>query len=1081
MKNQFCTIAAVAFCLVLFAGTTRANAASMADDTNAPAAEAATLSGKIVDAVTQEPIAGVRVEGFGFERCTAMTGEDGLFTIKVPSTVTSLYISTPGYNSTIIAAREPQGGLVVKLYDEKFGSFVSKEFDITSKANATIDLTTATTMESEVEKQIGAEVRTITRSGTPAMGAIMMIQGINSINTSSQPLIILDGVMQDIQDSYSAVHDGFFNNILAGIDPNDIESIEVLKNGTSIYGAKGGNGVILINTRRGHSMATRIEANISGGFTMQPTLPTMMDASQYRIYANELMGGVTTSENARFPFLWDYDNYYYNMYHNQTDWTKYVYREAWSQNYKVNVQGGDEAAMYNFSLGYSDGDATVNCNDFNRLNIRFNTDIILADNLKTRFDIAYSRNNRNLRDDGINADLTSGPVSAPGFLSLIKSPFLSPYKYNSDGTLSPSLEAADTYANIDVNTRNNSLANPLTFFEHAEGNNKNVQEYTVFDVTVAPEWKIKPNFVIEGLFNYTLHRTNEKYFRPMTSSPNFYIAGLGYSQNEVRSFFSKESSVNADLHVDWNKRMGDHYLDVFGGVRYSNFAYDFTFQSCHNTGNDKLPDISSSYDFLDEDGDDPVWRNMAWYANADYNFRGKYFLQASLAAETSSRFGREIDGALHVGGVSWGLFPSFQAGWMASAEPWFNVPFIQMLKFNGGIDWTGNDNISSNAAFAYFSTVKYQDRAMGLVLSNIENQSIQWETTRRLNLGFDMVAFSDRIRLHGDLFANNTSNLLTLKNLNSITGLQSYWCNDGALQNRGFDLGVEARIVNQKDWKWSMGISAGHYNNKITSLPTTQTFANGKNGTLEGYTTSIYDATIITAIGQSAGVFYGFQTDGVYASDTDVPSQNGELLSTQNTATGVKEYFGAGDVKFIDQNGDNVINDADRVVIGNPNPTLFGNIHSELCYKNFTLSGTFNYNLGNSLYNYQRCLLESGSNFYNQTVAVCNRWKNEGDVTSMPKATYGDPLGNNRFSDRWIEDGSYLRLSELQLSYKVPVSYSWLQGLTVWGAANNLFTVTRYLGGDPEFSFSNNPLYQGIDCGLLPQSRSFHVGVKINL
>ena len=201
-------------------------------------------------------------------------------------------------------------------------------------------------------------------------------------------------------------------------------------------------------------------------------------------------------------------------------------------------------------------------------------------------------------------------------------------------------------------------------------------------------------------------------------------------------------------------------------------------------------------------------------------------------------------------------------------------------------------------------------------------------------------------------------------------------------------------------------------------------------------------------------------------------------LKTQDVATGVLTPFEAGDVKFVDQNGDGMINLDDRVIIGNPNPDFYGNISSNLIFKNLSLSATVNYSLGNDVYNYQRALLESGSSFYNQTVAVTNRWKVEGQQTDMPRASYGDPKGNNRFSDRWIEDGSYLRLKDVTLSYKVPVSDSWL---TVWCAGTNLLTLTNYLGSDPEFSFSNNVLYQGIDNGLLGQSRSFHVGVKINL
>ena len=186
-------------------------------------------------------------------------------------------------------------------------------------------------------------------------------------------------------------------------------------------------------------------------------------------------------------------------------------------------------------------------------------------------------------------------------------------------------------------------------------------------------------------------------------------------------------------------------------------------------------------------------------------------------------------------------------------------------------------------------------------------------------------------------------------------------------------------------------------------------------------------------------------------------------------------------MKFVENKIDNVIDENDRFVIGDPNPDVFGNIQSSLTFRHFTLDATFNYVYGNDIYNYQRSILESADRFYNQTVAVTNRWRTEGDVTTMPKANYGDPLGNNRFSDRWIEDGSFLRLKNLTLSYNVPVNFTWLQGLKFWCAANNVFTLTNYLGNDPEFSCSNNVLFQGIDTGLLGQSRSFHVGVKINL
>lgn len=1047
------------------------------------------ISGTVIDAVTKEPIPGVRVEALGNNRYTTMTKADGCFTIKVPEHVVSLYVSTLGYESVIIKARQ-KGDITVALYDESFSSYVENGFDVTSVSEASFDMAKSTTLETELQKQLGAQVRTINRSGTVGIGGLMMMQGINSINTSVQPLIVLNGVVQDLQDGYSAIHDGFFNNTLAAIDVNDIEKITVLNNATSIYGARGANGVILIDTKRGHSMATRIDAQAFASFTMKPRLPQMMNAEQYRIYANELVGsyGYSSEYIKSLPFLSDdQGKYYYKTYHNETDWADYVYQNAWAQNYRVNVQGGDEAAMYNFSLGFADGASTVKSNDFNRLNIRFNTDVNLAKNLTTRFDIAYSRISRDLRDDGIRADLTAGPVVSPGFLALIKSPFLSPYTYNNSGQLTGAYSGADTFAP----GTNNSYANPLAIFEYGDGNNKNNQEYTVFDVTIAPELTLGKGWTISTLFNYTLHRTSEKYFRPMTGTPAFLIPvyDLGFlqvgltSQNEVRSFFSKEEAIYNDTRVTWEKKYGNHNFYAIGGFRFSNFAYDSNLASCHNTGNDKLPDVKSSYDFAQTDGAYDVWRNMSYYANVDYNFRNKYYLQGGLAAETSSRFGRDTNGGIKLGGVCWGIFPSLQAGWLASSESFFNVDFIDYLKLTAGIDWSGNDNISNSAAFCYHQNVQYSSKMMGLVIGNIENQSIQWETTRRVNAGLDLHAFNNRLRLTGNFFHNVTNNLLTLKILDPLAGLDYVWSNGGALQNTGAYVNANVRVLNAKNWKWEVGASVGTYKNVVTELPDQTVFQSEKDGVLRGYTSEIYDGTILTAVGQSAGVFFGYETDGVFATTAEAyDAEKGDWrLYTEDVNTGVLTPFEAGDVKFVDQNNDGKINESDRVIIGNPNPDIYGNISSNLIYKNFSLSATFNYSLGNDVYNYQRSLLESGSSFYNQTLAVTNRWRVEGHETDIPKATYGDPLGNNRFSDRWIEDGSYLRLKDVTLSYKIPVSASWLQGLTVWCAGTNLLTFSKYLGSDPEFSFSNNVLFQGIDNGLLGQSRSFHLGVKINL
>ena len=291
------------------------------------------------------------------------------------------------------------------------------------------------------------------------------------------------------------------------------------------------------------------------------------------------------------------------------------------------------------------------------------------------------------------------------------------------------------------------------------------------------------------------------------------------------------------------------------------------------------------------------------------------------------------------------------------------------------------------------------------------------------------------------------------------------------MKNTGFEFGFTAKPVVAKDWRVEVGATVGHYKNEVTKLPDGD------------FITTVYGADMITSVGNPVGLFYGYKTDGVFSTDAEAKAAgNGDYLYMEDAA-GNKQNFVAGDVHFVDMTGEGRIDENDRVVIGDPNPDIYGNIFAKVNWKDLTLSLGFNYSLGNDVFNYQRSILNSGSTFYNQQVASTNHWRYEGQQADLPRAIFGDPMANNRFSDRWIEDGSYLRLKTVNLSYRVPVpgTWTWLQGLTIWAEAQNLVTLTKYLGSDPEFSIGNGVYYQGIDCGNLAQGRSISLGVKINL
>ena len=1038
-----------------------------------------TIKGVVLDQASKAPLAGIQLQALGHQRYTAMTDEKGEFTIKVPTFTTSLYVYAPEFLSQQVAVNSNEEGQNIRILmlSDKFEKMYDQTTTITAE-NGFESTATAVSIDGEIANKLGADIRSIMRSGALDGGASMFIRGLNSITSNAQPLIVVDGIEMDMQRNRGSLHLGQFTNILANISPDDIASVKVLKNATALYGARGANGVILIDTKRGHSMATRIDANVSVGVSLVPQLPTMMNAAQYRTYATEILGTIedVQKRDIQFRFLNDDPNYYYyNVYHNDIDWSDYIYREGMTQNYSVNVQGGDDVGMYNLSVGYMESDAPVEETSFNRMNVRFNTDISITEKLSARFDMGISRTNVSVFDDGFGADLSASAITSPTALSLIKAPIVSPYQYNKmvGGFTSLLSNYDDIYYQI-YNDDRFALANPVAIVENANGDNKNKAENTLFNVLLAPKYEFSKNLSLSGVVSYMLNRNAQRYYRPYEGVPPFAISDLGTVTSKVTSMFAKETNFLGSLRLDWNRQFGKHGLAAYAGFRYNYFSYDNSDLSTEYTGvtNDKNPALSAGSGYADVVGVNDVWKTIQWFGNVDYNFMNRYFLTLSLLGEANSRFGDNAD-AFDMFGVQWAIFPSVQAGWVVSNEKWFpkNVG-IDYLRLNAGFDISGNDDISNYAARTSYTAVKFNGTLMGAQLTNIGNDKIKWESTQKLNFGFQANFLNNRLGVDFNYFIHNTTDLLTLKAFsNPIGGINNYWTNGGELKNTGYEFTLSGKPVVSKDWRVELGASVGHYKNEITKLPDGD------------FVTSIYGADLLTSVGNPVGLFYGYKTSGVFATDAEAKAAGNNDYLYMEDAAGNKHNFVAGDVHFADITGDGKIDVDDRTIIGDPNPDIYGNIFAKVNWKDLTLSLGFNYSLGNDVFNYQRSILNSGSTFYNQQVASVNHWRYEGHKTDMPRAVFGDPMGNNRFSDRWIEDGSYLRLKTVNLSYQVPVpgTWTWLQGLTIWAEAQNLVTLTKYLGSDPEFSIGNGVYYQGIDCGNLAQGRSFTLGVKINL
>ncbi len=1036
--------------------------------------EMRTVKGRVVNALTKAPVPGVIVRTAEIEGYSKLTAEDGTYELKVPVFASALSVDAPDYNLAVIGLQGDTQQYDILLYPTTFLRDYAAATNVTGDAAMPQNgYTNALNIKEEVQSQLGAQVYTINRSGTPGMGSVMFIQGLNSLNVNAQPLVVIDGVIIEQQYGREMIHSGFYNDILNNINPMDIENVTILRNGTALYGAKGANGVVLIKTRRNKSMATRITASLSAGVSLEPKLISMMDAEQYRGYASELLKSTGTRIN-EFKFLNEDPNYYYYpQYHNNTNWKDYVYRTAVTQNYGINIEGGDNTANYNLSVGYTMAQSTLKYNNMNRLSIRFNTDLKLSYKFNVRFDASFANQTRNIRDDGAPAGYEEGTPTSPAFLAYVKSPFLSPYTYGRGVMSKTHIDIEDeTYLDEALHYYGNynwKLSNPLALNEYADAENKNRLENSLFNLSVCPEYRFNANFSLREHFSYNLVNTNEKYYIPINGVPSYYVASINdYRDNEVRSLASKQNSVMSDTRATWSNRYGAHSIQLLGGARVLWENYTRTNQWGYNTGSDKTPHMHAGLLNRDASGTNDSWNSVAWYAQANYNWLSRYYVQANLTAESSSRFGSEADG-LKAFDTVWGIFPSVQAAWVMSNETWLaKVKAIDYLRLSAGYDVSGNDDIDYYAARSYFRASRFMTEISGLSLDGIGNTEIQWETTKRINVGLDTRLLNNRLSLSFNWFSSHTSNLLMFQSLNFLSGLDQNWSNGGELKNKGFDASAAFKVIALRDWQWQVGASIGHYKNTITELADNAQYIDN----------TLYGGTIRSQVGEAANLFYGFKTKGVFATSEEA-QQAGLYILGDNGID--RNYFQAGDLCFEDVDGNHEINDADRQIIGDPNPDFYGNLFTTLAYKRFKLDVRFNYSMGNDVYNYMRSQTEGGNRFMNQSTALLARWQIEGQQTSIPRASFQDPMGNARFSDRWIEDGSYLKLKSVTLSYNLPLNSEFIQGLQFWVQGNNLLTFTKYLGTDPEFSMTSSVIGQGIDLGLLGQSRSFVAGVKINL
>jgi len=1015
------------------------------------------VKGIVKDAKTKAGLSGINVVVKGYS--AAITNNDGTFEINVPHLQALLSVGGQEFQTKMYPLKNRDSGLEVFLSE----AYYSPTYQIgnlptgqesqygSTKAVSIVNFKT-NQWSSPVKESVGdflqgrvAGLNSVRKSGVPGAGAYLTLRGFTSLYGSNKPLIIVDGMIYDDEDYGSGIIQNNSSSPLENLDVKDIENITVLKDDSALYGTKGANGVLIINTTRATELTTKIDFTMYGSANETPNQLPVMEANAYRTHISQLEAsrGLTQDQIANLPYMNDnpLSSGYYK-YHNETNWQDRVFKSSISQNYFLKIRGGDDIAKYGLSVGYLNNEGIVEGSQSTRYSTRLNAALRLTKKLSVDANMSFINNLQDQRDQGF------AYKTSPVYLALTKAPFLGANVFDALGNMSPNLSDTDDF----------NISNPRAILDNGIGINKNYRFFGNFNF----KYVINDAWNVNTLFGLTYNKERETFFISDKGVADI-ILPTAIGKNRSGSEVQILNSLYTDTYANYFKKIReDHNIDVRFGFRTQKNHSESDLGLGYNSATDDFTSVGAGSNLLRQVGGAlGEWNWLNIYASGSYNYRDKYFLTTSYAVDGSSRFGDDLDGK-----NKFSLMTSITGAWLVSSENFMkDSKTINYLKLRGTISESGNDDIGNFTAQKYYVSQNLLG-VQGLVRGNIGNPNLQWERIKKINLGADFGLFNERLNLSMDVYGKKTANMIVYETISGLSGFDYMVSNNGAMRTFGAELSLNARVINSPDFTFDFGLNLATYKNKVQALPNGDIF------------TQFGGATYRTSVGSDANIFYGLQTNGVYATTTDAQADglsrrltNGELVP-----------FKGGDMRFTDSNDDKVIDDNDRMEIGNPNPDLTGSFTTNFTYKRFSLQGLFSFSVGNDLYNGVRYNLEKMSGYENQSVAVENRWRAEGQITDIPKAVWRDPMGNSSFSDRWIEDGSYLRLKTLVIGYDFNVEkYNYIKAIKIYATANNLFTLTDYLGYDPEFSATSSIFGQGADVGLTPQFRTFQLGLRLGL
>ncbi|MBP6460240.1 MAG: SusC/RagA family TonB-linked outer membrane protein [Crocinitomicaceae bacterium] len=1013
------------------------------------------VKGVVKNARTKLALSGINVAVEGFS--AAITKNDGSFEIRVPNLEAILKISSEDFQAKVYALKKQESGIEIFL-NEPYYAPAYQMANLPSGQKMQYDNTGATAVEdfkklqwsSPVNESVGgflqgkvAGLNVVRNSGTPGAGNYLSLRGFNSLYASNKPLIIVDGMIYDDEDYGSGIIQNNVSSPLTNIDVKDIEDVTVIKDGSALYGTKGANGVINITTTRATELSTKIDFTMYGGVNQAPDQLPLLGADAYRTHLTQLEAsrGLTQQQIAALPYMNDeVGSVGYYKYHNNTNWQDKVFKSSVNQNYFLKIRGGDDIAKFGLSVGYLDSKGVVDLTYAQRYSTRLNAALRLTNKLTVDANLSFVNNIQSQWNQGF------AYKTSPLYLALTKSPFLTDHTVDDLGEVSPNLADVDYF----------NVGNPMAVLTNGFGTNKNYR----FFGNLKFKYALNKAWDINSILGLTFNKERENFFIPDFGVADIILPtaiGTNRSGSEVQNFKSLYTDTYANYFKNFNN---DHNVDLRIGFRTQSNKSESDLGLGYNASTDDFTSVGAGSNLLRQVGGAlGEWNWVNVYASGSYNYRHKYFLTTSYAVDGSSRFGDKN------GSEKYALMTSITGAWLVSSESFMkNLKAVDYFKLRASYGYTGNDDIGNFTAQQYYVSQNLLGM-QGLVRGNIGNPDLQWETVKKLNLGADLGIFNERINVSFDAFFNRTSNMIVYETISNATGFDYIASNSGAMGTIGGELSLNARVLKSTDFTLDLGLNLSRYKNKIEDLP---------NGDI---LTQYAGATYLTSAGKEANLFYGLQSTGVYSTTAEA---NAAGLN-RRLVNGDLAPFTAGDMRFVDINGDKIIDNKDRMVIGNPNPDVAGSFSANITYKRFSLQGLFNFSVGNDIYNGLRYNLEKMSGYENQSVAVANRWIAEGQQTDIPKATWGDPMGNAEFSNRWIEDGSYLRLKTVVLGYDFAINNDYVKYIKLYATANNLFTFTKYLGYDPEFSATSSIFGQGTDVGLAPQFRTVQLGLRLGL